>query len=440
MTIDYVIMTVITFVILGVLGRVIWIIRDKGLTMENLLVDYGDETIKTVAAVSTLVEIMSLTNMAVMQGRLDYGSALMRYGTIGTVEIILTFYFFYNLKRALQDAIKPGSAGGETITPTEAAFIYFKSVPLYLIAVMSTCVVAMLYIDSINVIELQMNGLLPTDWKIETDQKRYSLAAKSIPVGKVDLGALILIFMTPFFNLVLALKMIEYAKRDGKVAGVKPSQPSTPTLPSSRPPPAPTPTPSTLFTPSTPNLDPSNTVWQDFEDLIGLSRSSAMSKLTEYVGIDFTKSPPVSKTGAITHPDVKSGAKTPQEILDFVIKEWIGDNNKGIKSIKYLSYKIKNHSDDLAKAIADAKSQVNNLSAGDVNAKTNGKNAISKAKSLMITINDTENKRLNAYKSLERELLRLGITSLTDKSKSIAIQALTNANNENLSDIAAKFN
>lgn len=432
--IDYAIMTIVTLIIIGTLGYSIYIIRTKKLTMENLLVDYGDETIKTVAAVSTLVEIMSLTNMAVMQGRLDYGSALMRYGTIGTVEIILTFYFFYNLKRALQDAMKPGSAGGSTITKKEAAFIYIKSIPLYLIALMSTCIVAMLYIDSINVIELQMNGLLPTDWKIETDQKRYSLAAKAIPVGKVDLGALILIFMTPFFNLVLALKMIEYAKRDGKVAGVgaASAKPATP-------PATPPRTPSSPPAPSTPSLDPSNTVWQDFEDLIGLGKSSAMSKLTEYVGIDFTMSPPVSKTGPITHPDVKSGAKTPQEVLDFVIKEWIGDNNKGIKSIKYLSYKIKNHSDDLAKAIADAKSQVNNLSAGSVNAKANGRNAIAKAKSLMTTINDTENKRLNAYKSLEKELLRLGITSLTDKSKSIAIQALTNAKNENLSDIAAKF-
>ena len=401
---------------LGVKGYQLFYVQKK--TVEDLLTTHSDTTFATLATLSTLLEVLSLTDMAVSNGRLTVGSALSRYMLVGVIEIVSSFFFFYTIKLGVRHALKPDKAGIINITARETIVIYIKATPLFIFGLLVTTTIFAMYLDTINVIEIQQQGLLPYfNSVIVTNFDEFSEAAQALPQGKVDSGSIIVIYTTPLINLVLGYKTIEYAKREGVLKLATPAAPPTTpaatpaatpsTTPAGKPAAPATPAPSAPSTPTAAAID----VKDGFNKFFGISGADLDKAIGEFCGVNLATN--AANITPKAHVDLQAGTMTSMDVFKLVETKLL----KPMKEVVTTVDVAEKASKEVQVAINEVKSMANNVTSGIsvASSKNSGKAALGKANTAYSKIRPADSKCNALLSGIESELLFVGLSGKLNK-------------------------
>jgi hypothetical protein len=155
--------------------------------------------LKTIAFLTTFTECIGLFILAVERG-VDPFNAGIRFTVVAFFELGLT-YLFIEISSKFQDFIIRKVLADEKIEPFEVAwlipYIIFM-VPLFLFCSIPTWGIAQLYFESTGALRIVFGGLSPWIW----EQVHIYETGKTV---FVELGALVLIYLTPCISLTQAV-------------------------------------------------------------------------------------------------------------------------------------------------------------------------------------------------------------------------------------------
>lgn len=276
----------------------------------ELLTKYPQETFKTLAAGSTLMEVINLSIIAMDQGRMGLFSALSRYSLIGGLEVFTTFLFITRFTTMLEEAAKDGK-----ITPTEKFKILVFTTPFFIAGFMITNMIAFFYLESINVFELQQRGTLPLfSSYIEFNIDNFTDAALGIERGRMETTAMFMIYITPLLNIILV--MIQWSNVKKKMVAGKGN-------PSPTPNPNPAPNPSKVDT----------KVVQAFVKYFGIGEAAFIKTIGTYCGVNLNDGTSDIQKGK-TNPEVESGSITPMDCFKKVEDEFFSKMKAALGKVK----------------------------------------------------------------------------------------------------------
>lgn len=169
----------------------------KGTSISQVLNNNVDELLETLASLSTLVEVLSLSFTAIERG-VNVISAFSRYMFFGFFELIFTFIFLSFSNSIFEEAMRRIAADGKLdLKDLRWAFsALIKTIILFLVCSIPTYVIAQLYFQSIGALQF----VHAPSW-VPYNQFLYYPQ----PTGEVifiDLSAIVMIYMTPVMNVL----------------------------------------------------------------------------------------------------------------------------------------------------------------------------------------------------------------------------------------------
>ncbi len=189
-------------VALGILTFIVFLVMKmtrKRMGIAEALTDNPKGTLEMITAMSTVLEIISLTIMGIERG-IPISSGFSRYGVAGIFEILFSFLFSMTSAKCFAD-------GRVTKNEVFELFTYF------FLSVLSTVLIFILYLESIGRVSFIMNGLFDPNYKITK--------------GTIELGALVTIFCTIPLNLINSLFQYKEMVKNNVVTPVSPPSTST---------------------------------------------------------------------------------------------------------------------------------------------------------------------------------------------------------------------
>lgn len=226
-------------------------------SIDYLLEHDSAGVVKIISAASTFGEVIGLIIIATDVRGISIASALIRFGLIGTLELLFTFLFISVFHTSLYTSIGRALWGDKVVSAWEKIWITtvvtLKTLPFFLIATGVTNFIWILYLESIYNVELVIEGIKFWQFSI------YPIQIEGY-TQTPELAAWFMVFATPILNIVLVIfeikglgdkiendeipqvkplhvKMAE--KRAAAAAKKAATPPSTaPTAPGSTPPPS----------------------------------------------------------------------------------------------------------------------------------------------------------------------------------------------------------
>lgn len=171
-----------------------------------------DEIIEQAAFISTTMEVLSLSFMALDRG-VPMIVATTRYGTLGFAELTMTFLFMKTANKAIEWKIKKVVADGK-IHPLEilTSFLLLTGlIILFLICSLPTYGIAQLYFESIGSLKFVHNAEINPLYQMIFWQTEMTPENVIHP----ELAAIIMIYFTPFLNILKLI--IEITKKAPKI-------------------------------------------------------------------------------------------------------------------------------------------------------------------------------------------------------------------------------
>ena len=194
--------TVVSIILPALLFFGVYHLYKKGLTVRELLFK-GNVVLKfeMLAIISTLIEVANLTTIAMDRG-VPVGSAAGRYVTVGALEIIASACFIEAFAFQVRSATKDGK-----IEVFEILRMIIVALPVLAIASMVTHGIAVLYMESLDIISAvptgNIFGKLFNIIVTSTGQPMGGLGSSVDAAGKLELGALFIIYNTILLNILL---------------------------------------------------------------------------------------------------------------------------------------------------------------------------------------------------------------------------------------------
>lgn len=171
-----------------------------------------DEIIEQAAFISTTMEVLSLSFMALDRG-VPMIVATTRYGTLGFAELTMTFLFMKTANKAIEWKIKKVVADGK-IHPLEilTSFLVLAGlIILFLVCSLPTYGIAQLYFESIGSLKFVHNAEINPLYQMIFWQTEMTPENVIHP----ELAAIIMIYFTPFLNILKLI--IEITKKAPKI-------------------------------------------------------------------------------------------------------------------------------------------------------------------------------------------------------------------------------
>jgi hypothetical protein len=191
-------------------------------TFEDLLQDNAVGTIRMISAASTVGETVGLIIIAVEVREISFTSAIIRFGLIGVLEMLLTFLFIIVFHETLYDSIGKALWGDKEVSGLEKLWIIIKttafSLPFFFVALGVTNFIWILYLESIFQVELVIGGVKFWQFSIEPI---YVEGFTRVP----ELTAWFMVFATPILNIILVIfevKSLSQKIDEDKIKPVKP--------------------------------------------------------------------------------------------------------------------------------------------------------------------------------------------------------------------------
>lgn len=256
--------SLIAVVVLGV-----WVYRvykkelvDNGLSFDQIMANRGPTLFKALGGVSTILEVIGLAIIGMSHPvyPMNPFSAVARYGSVGFLEAVMNFFF----QAVLSDKIEKYVADGKFSWWEKVKAVLF-SLPWFIVATMTTHLIAILYTESTGAFHLVFSGQISTPWnmfKIEITQQGLT------GLVHLDASALIMIYLSQFIDGVMVIVMMRIpreeweakAKAAGRTisTGTPSTSSSTPAPPHTPPPPVP-PVPGSPPSSGTPPIPSSGT-------------------------------------------------------------------------------------------------------------------------------------------------------------------------------------
>jgi hypothetical protein len=188
------------FVILGVIVIVILLRRrKKPMTIASLFQTNLLSLLETAASISTLMEIVALSIMAIKRG-VDPVSAFSRYTTLGFIELAFTFFFLTQSQNLInwvgKKVVKDGKYDFVEILWVFPAVIVLT--PLFIFCSLPTYIIVQMYFESVGSLRFQhvpaINPFYQVQWVPVTNTEENPMY--------LELGALAMIYFTPFLNIL----------------------------------------------------------------------------------------------------------------------------------------------------------------------------------------------------------------------------------------------
>lgn len=233
--------SVLVFFMFGYLGYYMF---SKKLTVRDMLFS-GNVVAKfeLAAIISTLIEVVSLTIIATERG-VPFASASMRFFMVGVLEVIASSFFIEQYSSGLKDIVKDGK-----VTTLENFFLFCRTTPFLVAAIMVTHFIGILYLESLGVITASPTGqIFGPLFSVEVSQEVLSampgasvggigVIAGASKVGKLELSALFIIYNTVIliFGVLVLNYKAEMKKMKDKKGINKDKTSKDPKTPSSKP-------------------------------------------------------------------------------------------------------------------------------------------------------------------------------------------------------------
>lgn len=222
---EFTFVNILSFVLLAfaifIAYRIYRYMQTSKQTLEDLLINKSTVVFKLIQTASTGIEVVGLSLMAMNRGITPF-NAFSRYLLIGFAEALLTVLFLIVLEQSLRKAVKDG-----IITLGEIITTVIKSSIFFLLAFFMTGQIYMMYLESINQVEFQqptfLTALIPILGSyVETDINLFTDAMVNaegfIIQERIEYGAIVMIFVTPLFNLISLPFVIREVCKGSKVA------------------------------------------------------------------------------------------------------------------------------------------------------------------------------------------------------------------------------
>ena len=215
--------TIISIVVPALLFLGVWQLWKKGLTVREILFK-GNVVLKfeMLAIASTLIEVANLTTIAV-ERHVPVGAAIGRYVSVGALEIIVCACFIEAFAWQVRKATLDGK-----VEAFEVIRMFVISIPVLAMATLVTHGIAVLYMESLDIIEAIPTGLIMGQLFniviVDSGAAMGGLASAKA-AGKLELGALFIIYNTVFLNLIMIPLVLwnEIKKMNAKKDGHKSS-------------------------------------------------------------------------------------------------------------------------------------------------------------------------------------------------------------------------
>jgi hypothetical protein len=191
--------------LLLMLGGILWYIRINSKKPEyNGLRFYLTigffSTIHFLGGLTTCVEVVGLAIVSVQTSTMTLFNAVTRYFIAGLIEFMVNFVFLNQVFDELTEASKDGE-----VTWSEKLLVMVKNFPLMVIGVIPTIIIGIMYLESTGSVVMSTTGYISLFqfWKSVSVSGLNSLTYSN--AVNPQIGAFMLIFCTPFFNVFSAI-------------------------------------------------------------------------------------------------------------------------------------------------------------------------------------------------------------------------------------------
>lgn len=201
-TTNYVTLVLVGLAIIGVAYSKI---TGKKIRIADAFENDFSEVIEIFATVSTLMEVIALSYIAIERG-IDPVVAFTRYGLIGFIELAMTFLFLSTTQKVAISYLEKITADNK-VTLKEHLFFYLKLIsfiPLFVFCSLPTYAILQLYYESIGALKFifvhnwnPFKQLIPFDVKYAEDKMIFP-----------ELAAVLIIAMTPIINIIKVVMFI----------------------------------------------------------------------------------------------------------------------------------------------------------------------------------------------------------------------------------------
>lgn len=197
----------VTLVLVGlaIVGIVYSKLTGKKIRIADAFENDFSEVIEIFATVSTLMEVIALSYIAIERG-IDPVVAFTRYGLIGFIELAMTFLFLSTTQKVAIAYLEQITADNK-VTIKEHLFFYLKLIsfiPLFVFCSLPTYAILQLYYESIGALKFifvhnwnPFKQLIPFDVKYAEDKMIFP-----------ELAAVLIIAMTPIINIIKVVMFI----------------------------------------------------------------------------------------------------------------------------------------------------------------------------------------------------------------------------------------
>ncbi len=208
---SYILVGVLLF---AIIGAIVYAFVKK-ISLEEMMVKESTKVFSFAASISTFLEVISLSQIAISRG-IDPFAAYSRNILTGAFEALISVLFI-SLYVILTDRFRSnGRLNVFFIIP-----ILLITAPLFFMSYVITTQIYMLYLESINRFEVIQGDTSPI-WaifniKFENNPENY-IYIDSGDVGKIEYGAIILIYSTTLINILLIFLMIVNDLKNGTIS------------------------------------------------------------------------------------------------------------------------------------------------------------------------------------------------------------------------------
>lgn len=201
-------------ILLILLGYAGYLSYTGKLSIEDTIEHKPEMMFKTFSSVSTITEAITLSLISINNGATVFES-FSRYTLLGLVEVLTSFWFMSSISVGLKELSANNNYNLKTFI-----FQILKSVIPFIFSFMVTSLIGVLYLESINRVEIQLaenatilEMMFGLAFNVELNSE-YFQYADSNSAKQVRFGAILMIYITTIINLMLAYQQFKEHGKD----------------------------------------------------------------------------------------------------------------------------------------------------------------------------------------------------------------------------------
>lgn len=186
------------------------------LSIEDTIEHKPEMMFKTFSSLSTITEAITLSLISINNGNTVFES-FSRYTLLGLVEVLTSFWFMSSISVGLKELSANDNYNLKTLS-----LQIVKSIIPFLFSFMVTSLIGVLYLESINRVEIQLvenasilEMMFGLAFTIELNSEYFQYVDGSL-AKRVGLGAILMVYLTTIINLMLGYQQFKEHGRDFK--------------------------------------------------------------------------------------------------------------------------------------------------------------------------------------------------------------------------------